>query len=124
MPGFVVQFGINGVPKMNADYGAVAILDDPVIASNTYGTISYATAGPDTRTTQLFVNLADNSRLDSMGFSPFAVVVEGMEFFETVFNPTPNDSNGVDQDKLTLLGNEWVEKQYPGIEFIGEARIF
>ena len=124
VPDFVVQFGINGIPKMNAEFGQLTIPDDPVVGSNTYGTVSYATAGANTRTTQLFVNLADNSRLDASGFSPFAVVVEGMDFFvNAVFNPTPNDSNGVDQDKLAILGNEWVEKQYPGIEFIETARI-
>jgi peptidyl-prolyl cis-trans isomerase A (cyclophilin A) len=70
VPGFVVQFGIAGIPAENAKW-KVPFLDDPVVASNTAATIVYATAGKNTRTTQLFVNYGDNKRLDAMGFAPF-----------------------------------------------------
>lgn len=85
---------------MNSKWN-VPIVDDPVRASNTAGTVSFATAGPNTRTTQLFINYGDNARLDGMGFAPFATVVRGMkDVAEAVNNPTPGSSDGVDQDQL------------------------
>mmetsp|Transcript_13243 Transcript_13243/g.31007 ORF Transcript_13243/g.31007 Transcript_13243/m.31007 type:complete len:223 (+) Transcript_13243:192-860(+) len=113
VPDFVVQFGINGDPTINAEWSSDEILDDPVVVSNTVGTVTYATAGPDTRTTQLFINLADNSQLDSQGFAPFATVVEGMDVVQAIYNPTPNDSNGINQDEYSKLGNDWLTKRYP-----------
>ena len=74
VPGFVVQFGIAGIPAENKKWKKM-IRDDPVVASNTAATIVYATSGPDTRTTQLFVNYGDNKRLDAMGFAPFGTSV-------------------------------------------------
>src|SRR5436305_14821122 len=68
---FVVQFGINGDPKVNQLWSNVSLQDDPVTQHNTRGTIVYATRGPNTRTTQLFINLRDNTRsLDPQGFAP------------------------------------------------------
>ena len=97
--------------------------DDPVIASNIAGTISYATAGPDTRTTQLFINLADNARLDKMGFAPFGAVVSGMDVVSRIFNPTPNSSSGVDQGMYETKGNAWIRRKYPQINFITKAEV-
>src|SRR6266480_4626369 len=79
LPGFVVQFGIAGDPAINAKWHNANLVDDPVTQSNRRGTITYGTAGPNTRTTQVFINLADNARLDSKGFAPFGEVTEGME---------------------------------------------
>ena len=77
--GFMVQFGISGDPQATARWKSSRISDDPVKQSNLKGRITFATAGPDTRTTQLFINLADNARLDASGFAPFGQVVSGMD---------------------------------------------
>src|SRR5271170_7504712 len=76
---FVVQFGLNANPAVNKAWDGAKIGDDPVKGSNTRGMLVFATAGPNTRTTQLFINLGDNKFLDSMGFSPFGTVTEGMD---------------------------------------------
>jgi len=117
VPGFVVQFGIAGTPAENLKW-QTPILDDPVVASNTKGTITYATAGKDTRTTQLFINYQDNSSLDKQGFAPFGQVVKGMDVVTGVFNPTPGNSGGVDQSEYESQGNEWIKRKYPSINFI------
>ena len=98
--------------------------DDPVIGSNTIGTISFAaTSEPNSRTTQVFINYGDNSFLDAMGFAPFGVVVSGLDVAVNVYNPTPGDSGGVDQDQYEKKGNSWIEEKYPGINFINRAVI-
>ncbi len=79
VPGFVVQFGLTGTPAVNAAWEPAKIADDPVQGSNVRGTVSFATAGPGTRTTQLFINFGNNVQLDTMGFAPFGKVTEGMD---------------------------------------------
>merc|ERR1719209_2047919 len=118
VPGFVLQFGISGNSSMNEKWLDSVIKDDPVVGSNTRGTISYATDGPDTRTSQLFINYADNSRLDKLGFAPFGEVVSGMEVAEAAFNPTPGIRLGIDQDSYEAKGNGWIRENYPGVNFI------
>ncbi|CAF0929175.1 unnamed protein product, partial [Didymodactylos carnosus] len=88
VPGFVVQFGISGDPQQNKIWNGT-IVDDPVLMSNTVGTLSYATAGPDTRTTQLFINYVNNTRLDLLGFAPLGIVTTGLDTANAIFNPTP-----------------------------------
>ena len=85
VPGFVVQFGIAGDPAVSAAWQNLNLKDDPVLMSNTLGTIAYATAGPDTRTTQVYINLGDNSRLDKEGFAPFGVVTKGMNVVNLLY---------------------------------------
>merc|ERR1719209_560200 len=123
VPGFVLQLGISGNSTLNEKWLHSEITDDPVVGSNTRGTISYATAGPNTRTTQLFINYEDNSRLDNMGFAPFGEVVLGLDVAEAAFNPTPGDANGVDQDLYEENGNDWIRENYPRINFILSASI-
>lgn len=82
--------------------------DDPVVGSNTRGTVSYAASGANTRSSQVFINYGDNSHLDALGFAPFGKVVEGMEVVEAVYNPTPGDSGGVSQNMYEYLGNTWI----------------
>ena len=103
VPDFVLQFGISGVPAETSKWNTT-IIDDPVVMSNTNWTVSYATAGPDTRTTQLFINYIDNSRLDASGFAPFGRVISGFETALSVVNPTPDSSDGIDQDLYSTLG--------------------
>jgi len=123
VPGFVLQFGISGSEEQNDKWLHSPILDDPVVGSNTRGSISFATAGPDTRTSQVFINYADNSRLDSMGFAPFGKVISGLEVAEAAFNPTPGDSGGVDQDMYEYFHNDWIRSEYPGINFVVGASV-
>src|SRR5580658_10662138 len=85
--GFMVQFGINGDPKLSAVWREAHIKDDPVTKSNARGAITFATAGPDTRTTQIFINYADNSRLDGQGFAPFGIVTgAGMDVVDKLYS--------------------------------------
>jgi cyclophilin family peptidyl-prolyl cis-trans isomerase len=103
VPDFVLQFGISASPDETAKWDT-NIPDDPVVVSNTNWTVTYATAGPNTRTTQLFINYIDNSRLDADGFAPFGRVVSGFETALNVVNPTPDNSNGINQELYTKLG--------------------
>jgi len=105
VPDFVLQFGISGNSSMNEKWLDSVIKDDPVLGSNTKGTISYATDGPDTRTSQVFINYANNSRLDKLGFAPFGEVVSGLEVAEAAFNPTPGVRLGIDQESYEAKGN-------------------
>ena len=84
--GFMVQFGINGDPRVNTAWQAAQIPDDPVTQSNRRGMVTYAMAGPDTRTTQLFINFRDNKGLDGQGFSPFGTVVEGLAVVDSLYS--------------------------------------
>lgn len=122
VPNFVVQFGIAGTPAENVKWKA-PIKDDPVVGSNTVGTITYATAGPNTRTSQLFINLKDNSALDPQGFAPFGKVVRGMDVVNAIYNPTPGSSSGVNQGMYEMHGDDWIRKNYPGIQFVTSANI-
>ncbi|CAF2134844.1 unnamed protein product [Rotaria magnacalcarata] len=122
VPNFVVQFGISGDPIQNTIWNK-PIQDDPVKMSNIQGTLSYATAGPNTRTTQLFINYINNSRLDPLGFSPLGIVTTGFDTAETIFNPTPGSSDGVDQEQYSKKGNKWIIDNYPQINFIEKVSI-
>ena len=122
VPDFVLQFGISASPQESKKWDTT-IPDDPVLVSNTNWTVSYATGGPNTRTTQLFINYIDNSRLDASGFAPFAKVISGFETALAVYNPTPGDSNGVNQEIYMLKGNDWILSKYPEISLISCAKI-
>jgi len=123
VPQFVTQFGLSGVPQLNAKWSTMQIPDDPVLKSNTMGTLTFATAGPNTRTTQLFFNQADNAFLDSQGFAPLGIMTGGGVYANAIFNPTPGDSGGVPQDQYSENGFEWIEKTYPGINSIVKAYV-
>ena len=122
VPDFVVQYGIAAIPEETAKWDT-AIEDDPVVQSNLQWTVSFATAGPDTRTTQLFINYVDNVQLDASGFSPFAMVTSGFDTALAITNPTPDDSNGVNQYLYTKHGNEWLLKAYPNVTLISSVSI-
>ena len=123
--GFVVQFGLNGDPDVNRRWTNLYLVDDPVKQSNRRGTVTYAKSGPNTRTTQVFINLKDNAKLDSDGFAPFGKVVEGMEVVEQFYggyrDGPPRDS-GPDQGKIESQGNQYLEQHYPRLDYIKTAR--
>lgn len=126
LPNFVAQFGINGDPKVSARWRNLTIADDPVTQSNKRGTLSFAMAGPNTRTTQVFINLSDNERLDDAGFAPFGRVVEGMEVVDKFFafyRDGPPRGTGPDQALIEKLGNEYLETKFPRLDYIITARI-
>jgi peptidyl-prolyl cis-trans isomerase A (cyclophilin A) len=124
---FVVQFGINGNPRISELWRNMTIKDDPVTQSNVRGTLTYAMSGPNTRTTQVFVNLKDNVRLDKAGFAPFGKVVEGMDDvvdrLYLAYGDGPPKGNGPDQTQIELRGNQYLEDKFPRLDFIKTARI-
>ena len=120
MPGFVVQFGLSANPAVNKVWKDADIQDDPVVQSNKRGFLVFATAGPNTRTTQLFINYADNPRLDGMGFAPFGKVVEGMDVVDKIF---PGYGDSPSQDLLTDQGDTYVTANFPKIDKIKLARL-
>jgi peptidyl-prolyl cis-trans isomerase A (cyclophilin A) len=128
VPGFVVQFGLNGSPQVNAAWRQARIQDDPPTGhSNKRGTIVFATAGPGTRTTQLFINLADNPMLDSMGFVPLGEVVgNGMDTVRSLFSgygDGPPQGVGPNQGQIVAQGNAYLKKDFPKLDYIKTARI-
>lgn len=126
IPNFVVQFGIHAEPEVSAAWQDAKILDDPVRASNQRGTLTFAMAGEDTRTVQLFINHADNSRLDSQGFAPFGRVVEGMETVDSLYSgygEGPPRGSGPPQERIQEEGAEYLEREFPLMDRIIRARI-
>lgn len=122
MPGFVVQFGIAGDPALSKKWENNNIKDDPVTKSNTRGRISYATAGPNTRTTQLFINYGNNSRLDSMGFAPFGEVTneDDLKTLDQIFSGYAQIPS---QDLIYSQGNEYLKKNFPKLDYINKIII-
>jgi len=119
--GFVVQWGISAYPPVSAAWSHAPIKDDPVVQSNLRGYITYAMGGANTRTTQVFVNLVDNKRLDSMGFAAFGQVTEGMEVVEALYagyGEGAPEGQGPEQDKIEKLGKSYLEKDFPQLDTI------
>ena len=86
-------------------------------------TLTFATAGANTRTTQMFFNYVDNKFLDSQGFSPIGKIVSGFNVAKKIFNPTPGSSNGISQGAYGIGGNTWITQEYPNIDFIDTVTI-
>ncbi|GAX75314.1 hypothetical protein CEUSTIGMA_g2759.t1 [Chlamydomonas eustigma] len=120
VPGFMVQWGIPSKPSEASKWRNNKIRDDPVIKSNERGTISFATSGKDSRTTQVFINFVDNSNLDGMGFSPFGRVVSGMEVVDTIYS---GYGEKPDQGRIQSEGNSYLKKDFPRLSFIKSAKI-
>lgn len=123
VPQFVVQFGISENPQVSAAWKHTDIKDDPVTQTNKRGAITFATAGPNTRTTQVFINLKDNGRLDGMGFAPFGVVDgSGMNVVEMMYEGY-GDNAGPDQDQLEKQGDPYLKKGWPKLDYIKSATL-
>jgi peptidyl-prolyl cis-trans isomerase A (cyclophilin A) len=123
VPGFVVQFGLSAYPPVNAAWKTANLKDDPVTQSNKRGYLTFATAGPNTRTTQVFISLKDNARLDGMGFAPFGVVDgAGMKVVEMLYDQYGDDA-GPDQGQIEAQGKPYLDKGWPKLDSIKTATL-
>jgi len=128
VPGFMVQFGMHGDPKVTSAWNGARISDDPVKGSNTRGTITFAMGGPNTRTSQVFINFGDNVRLDSMGFSPFGKVAgDGMSVVDKIngeYGDMPQQGgHGPNPQGIAMEGNDYLKKNFPNLDYIKSATI-
>jgi peptidyl-prolyl cis-trans isomerase A (cyclophilin A) len=125
--GFMVQFGIHGQPAVNNVWRDAHIDDDPAgKQSNTRGMLTFATAGPNTRTTQLFINYSDNARLDSMGFAPIGKVISGMnvvDSLEGMYGEGAPSGRGPAQGRLQSQGNAYLKADFPKLDYIKKATL-
>lgn len=122
----IAQFGITGDPELNVLWHDVTIQDDPRKQTNERSYVSYAAGGPNTRTTQVFVNLNDNRVLDDAGFVPFGRVASGMNVLDRLhsgYGDGPPSGKGPDQFKLLAEGNAYLEAEFPRLDFIETATI-
>lgn len=128
LKGFVVQWGINGDPQVNKSWSEISIPDDPPKVSNKTGTIVFAkTSQPNSRTTQVFVNLADNSAsLDPQGFTPFGEVIQGLDNLMHVYmeyGDIPPNGAGPNPAAIADIGNPYLEEHFPKLDYIKKAQI-
>ena len=124
--GFMAQFGVNGDPKVSAAWREARIKDDPVKVSNKRTFVTFATAGPNTRTTQVFVNYGNNSNLDSQGFSPFGQVVSGMKVVDSLYGGYGEGApggRGPNQARVQSDGNAYLASAFPNLDYVKKATI-
>jgi peptidyl-prolyl cis-trans isomerase A (cyclophilin A) len=125
--GFMVQFGISGDPDVNKKWQDPGIPDDPVKQSNKRGFVTFAQRGtPNTRSTQVFINYGDNSRLDGMGFAPFGQVVAGMDVIDTLYKGYGEGApmgGGPNQSLIQSQGNEYLDSKFPKLDGTKRAEI-
>lgn len=124
VPGFVIQVGMHGDPGVNAAWDEKTILDDPVRVSNKRGYVTFATSGQNARTTQIFINLADNPNLDTMpgSFAPFGEVIEGMDVVDQ-FNSEYGEEPTGKQPHIAVEGNAYLDREFPGLDSIVKATV-
>lgn len=128
--GFVAQWGLNGRPPLDSLWQDRRIPDEPVKSSNTRGRVSYARGGPNTRSIQLYINLADNVRLDtlnSFGFPPIGEIVDGMAVVDSFYagygGTRENRLPGPSQDSIRIVGNGYLERNFPLLDRILETKV-
>jgi peptidyl-prolyl cis-trans isomerase A (cyclophilin A) len=126
LPGFMVQFGINGDPAMQEKWRSANIADDPVKVTNARGTVVFATAGPGTRTSQIFINTGKNGNgfLDKQGFSPIGRVVEGMDVVDACYagyGEGAPSGKGPNQGLIQLKGNSYLKEKFPELTYISKG---
>ncbi len=122
LPNFVAQFGISPYPEVSKAWSHAFIADDPHTESNTRGTVTFATAGPNTRTTQLFVNLGDNTPLDTQGFTPFGAVTSGLDVVDKLYRGYGDKPTSL-QPQMENQGNAFLEKRFPKLDHVVTARV-
>ncbi|MGC4082711.1 MAG: peptidylprolyl isomerase [Vicinamibacterales bacterium] len=126
IPNFMAQFGIHGNPSVMAAWRPATLKDDPVKQSNLRGFVTFATAGPNTRTTQLFINFKDNSSLDRQGFAPFGEVTSGMDIVDKIYDGYGEGAprgKGPEQGRIQNEGNAYLTKDFPRMDYIKTATI-
>jgi peptidyl-prolyl cis-trans isomerase A (cyclophilin A) len=126
VPGFMAQFGIHGDTAVTRAWRERRIPDDPVRRTNIRGMVTFATAGPGTRTTQVFINYRNNDRLDAMGFAPFGQVVEGMGVVDSLYGAygdAPPGGRGPDQYRMHVEGEKYLARQFPRLDKVIKATI-
>jgi peptidyl-prolyl cis-trans isomerase A (cyclophilin A) len=124
--GFMVQFGIHGDPTVSAAWRMARIPDDPVKESNKRGYVTFATAGPNTRTTQVFINFRDNAGLDGQGFAPFGRVISGMDVVDKLYagyGEGAPSGRGPNQGQIQAEGNAYLTKSFPQLDYVKTATI-
>jgi peptidyl-prolyl cis-trans isomerase A (cyclophilin A) len=124
LPGFVVQFGLSPYPEVSKVWNQATIKDDPVVQSNHKGYVTFATAGPNTRTTQLFINIGNNEGLDRMGFAAFGTVSNGMEVVEKLYSGYGEGApqgQGPSQDLIQSRGRAYLEQGFPKLDSVKTA---
>ncbi len=125
--GFMVQFGLSGTPEVNTAWRSARLSDDPVKESNKPGYVSFAMAGKNSRTTQIFINYGDNSRLDSMGFSPFGKVIDdGMDVVNKLYKGYGEGApsgRGPNQGRIQAEGNAYLTRDFPQLDGVKKATI-
>jgi len=125
--GFIVQWGLAGDPALTAEWLNNFVPDDPVVSSNTRGRIAFAFTEPGTRSTQVYINAVDNTRLDSAGFAPFGEVVRGMDVVDAIYSDYGEESGGGvrrgDQSRIVRDGNLYLDREYPLLDRLKRASI-
>jgi peptidyl-prolyl cis-trans isomerase A (cyclophilin A) len=126
LSGFMVQFGVNGNPQVSTPWRNAQIKDDPVKQSNKRGFITFATSGPNSRTTQVFINFGDNSRLDGMGFASFGQINSGMNVVDQLYadyGEGAPQGRGPNQGRIQGEGNAYLTRDFPNLDFVRKATI-
>src|SRR5205814_5928900 len=126
IPGFMAQFGLHADTAVTSAWRERRIPDDPMRRSNQRGMVTFATAGPGTRTTQVFINYRDNSRLDGMGFAPLGRVVEGMDVVDRLYagyGEGAPQGRGPQQDRIQAEGNAYLGREFPKLDSVRRARV-
>ena len=118
--GQLAQFGMHGDPAVQEAWRDAVIEDDPVRRGNTRGSVSFATRGPNSRTTQLFINLRDNGAYDRLGFAPFAEVVSGMDVVDRLYSEYEERP---EQPLIDEEGNAYLKREFPNLDYIQKAAL-
>lgn len=121
--GFVSQFGLAADTAVTARWRTRSIADDSVTHSNRRGTLVYAAGGPNTRTTQMFVNLRDNPRLDAMGFSPIGEVIRGLDAIDSLYTGYGDGATAPSQERITREGEPYLAANFPLLDRIQTASV-